>query len=161
MAHTRTVLGRSKLLAAGMLAAVTLVGAGGAAEAQQSSAGCGAVQGILLQRKSLTDKLHVRKGEKLDAKVACSTFTQLVSNGQNLVKWIDANKDWCQIPDSFAQGIKADHSRAVTIRGQACNVAAKQAQMEKQARDGGGGGGGGLLGGGGLEGPMSLPKGAL
>jgi hypothetical protein len=81
-----------------------------------------------------------------------------VSNGSGLIKWVDTNKEWCQIPDNFAQSIKEDHGRAVKIRGQACGAAAKQAQIEKQARDGASTG---LLGGGGLSGATRMPQGAL
>lgn len=129
--------------------------------AHAQSASCGEITPLLAQRKSIADKIQAAagKGKQIDAKTACSSFGQLVSNGQTLVKFIDTNKDWCQIPDSFIQGIKTDHTRAITIRGKACNVAAQQTRMEKQAREGGGGGG--LLGGPGLTGSMAMPKGAL
>lgn len=126
------------------------------------AAGCGDVQKMLLERKSLGERITAAaKGKKqIDARVACTNFGQLVSNGQTLVKWIDTNKDWCSIPDSFAEGIKADHGRAISIRARACTAAAQQAKMEKQAREGGGQQGG-LLGGGGLTGLSKLPQGAL
>ena len=126
-------------------------------------AGCTDIQKMLLERKAIGDRIGAAaKGKKqIDARIACTNFGQLVSNGQSLVKWIETNKDWCQIPDSFADGIKADHGRAVSIRGRACTVAATQAKMEKQAREGGASGAGGLLGGGGLSGLSKMPQGAL
>jgi hypothetical protein len=50
-----------------------------------------------------------------------------------------------------------------TLRTQACEAAAKIAEMEKQARaqQQGGGGGGGLLGGNTLSGEYKIPRGAL
>lgn len=148
-------------LRAGLAAAVLIVVGTGTASAQ-GAAGCTDVQPMLTQRKSIGERLSsaTKGGKQLDAKFACASFNQLVSNGQTLIKWIDANKDWCQIPDTFADGIKVDHNRAIGIRSKACGVAAKQAQMEKQAREGGGAQGG-LLGGGGLSGPTRLPQGAL
>jgi hypothetical protein len=114
---------------------------------------------MLVQRKAIGDRISAAtKGKKqIDARMACTSFGSLVSNGQTVIKWVEANKDWCQIPDAFLEGIKADHARAVTIRGQACGAVAKQAQMEKKAREAGGG----LLGGGGLSGAMRMPQGAL
>lgn len=133
--------------------------ASGSAWAQ--SAGCADVQKFLQERKEISERIQkASKGKQIDAKTACSGFGQLVSNGTGLVKWIDANKDWCQIPEGFSENIKADHGRAVQIRGKACTVAAKQAQMEKQAREAGPAGGG-LLGGPGLSGANKLPQGAL
>lgn len=128
--------------------------------AQASS--CGDLQGLLLERKSIADSLSAGgKKKQIDAKVACAAFNRLVQNGAKFMKWMDANKDWCQVPDSFVESIKADHGKAQSIRGKACTVAAKQMQMEKQAKQGGGGGGSGLLGGGGLSGSTALPQGAL
>lgn len=158
---------RSGVAALAVAGAMTIAGAlavlfTASEAAAQATTNCGDIQKMLIQRQGITARLtSASKGKKIEAKVACSNFGQLVSNGQTLLKWVDANKDWCQIPDSFTQGIRADHGRAITIRAQACNVAAKQATMEKQARDGGGGGSGGLLGGGGLEGSSAMPKGAL
>ena len=139
------------------LAAALLPLASGAAFAQAS--GCGDLQTHLTQRKTIAEKLSVKSGKKLDARVACAGFAPLVANGATLIKWAETNRDWCQVPDSFIQGVKTDHAKAVSIRGQACGMVAKQQQLEKQAREGGGGSG--LLGGGGLSGQSRMPQGAL
>lgn len=128
----------------------------------QAAAGCGDIQKYLLDRKSIASSLTPKKGKQMDAAVACAGFGRLVSNGNVLIKWVDGNKDWCQIPDSFVQGIKTDHTRAVAIRAKACSIAAKGVEMQKRAREAGAGGqSGGLLGGGGLEGQGRIPQGAL
>ena len=92
-------------------------------------------------------------------------FTKLVTNGTAGVKFIEANKDWCQIPDQFATGFKADHDKAVNIKTKACQAAAQQAKMMQMAREqaqkGGRGGAGGMLGGPGLTGEYKIPQGAL
>jgi hypothetical protein len=126
----------------------------------QGAAGCSDIQKMLLERKNIASTLSPKKGQQMDARVACTGFGKLVANGSNLIKWVDTNKDWCQIPDSFAEGIKTDHQRAISIRGKACGIAAKVTQMEKKAKEAGGASGG-LLGGGGLEGVTRLPQGAL
>ena len=154
---------RSRRAAQAALFAATLMSvswSSGAAFAQ-GAVSCTDIQKMLLQRKSIGERISAATAGKkqIDAKRACTDFGALVSNGQTLLKFTDVNKDWCQIPDSFVQGIKEDHGRAVKIRSQACGAAAKQAQMEKQAREGGGGGG--LLGGNGLSGASRLPQGAL
>lgn len=133
-----------------------------ASAAVAQSASCGAIQKFLVERKSLAASLTPKKGHQMDARFACSGFGKLVSNGNSLIKWVDGNKDWCQIPDAFVTGIKADHTRAVSIRAKACGIAAKMAEMEKRAKAGAGAGAStGLLGGGGLEGQSRLPQGAL
>ena len=135
-----------------------LVLAAGEAHAQANSS-CGAIQGQLEQRKAIASSLQAGGKKKIDAKTACAGFGRLVANGAGILKWLETNKDWCQVPDSFVEGMKNDHAKAQEIRGKACNVAAKMEQMAKQAKSGGGGGG--LLGGGGLTGPTNLPQGAL
>jgi hypothetical protein len=127
-------------------------------DARAQAAGCTDIQKMLLERKSIAGSLAPKKGQQLDAGFACTNFGKLVTNGTTLIKWVDANKDWCQIPDNFVTGIKADHERATSIRAKACGIAAKQSQVQKQAREGAGGG---LLGGPGLEGQMRVPQGAL
>lgn len=143
-------------LLTGIAAVALLALATGEAFAQ--SASCGAIQGQLEQRKAIAQGLQAGGKKKLDAKTACAGFGRLVTNGASIIKWAEANKDWCQVPDSFIEGMKADHAKAQEIRAKACNVAAKVLQMEKQAKSGNGGG---LLGGGGLTGPTTLPQGAL
>ena len=138
--------------------ALGLAAASTGALAQAS--GCGDLQSHLIQRKSIAESLTPKGKQQMDAKVACQGFNQLVANGDKLLKWAAANKEWCQIPDGFIDSIKTDHGKAQQIRGRACGMAAKQNQMEQQAKNGGGGGGG-LLGGGGLTGSTSLPQGAL
>ena len=97
----------------------------------------------------------------MDPKAACAAFGKLVANGTTTLKWAEANKDWCQIPEQFIEGIKTDHEKVTKIKGQACTVAAKVIEMEKKAASGQSGGPASLLGGGGLEGTFKMPQGAL
>ena len=124
----------------------------------QASTNCGDVAQHLEQRKAIASSLQAKGKKQMDARIACAGFNRLVANGATIIKWTDANKDWCQVPETFVEGIKADHAKAQEIRAKACNVAAKMDQMEKQAKSGQGGG---LLGGGGLTGSTALPQGAL
>jgi hypothetical protein len=155
---------RPRLALAGLagLALAGLTGAMAPPAAAQSSS-CQQLGPYMLERKSLVEavqKLGTGKEKKMDPKAACAAFGKLVANGTTMLKWTDANKDWCQVPEQFIEGIRNDHEKVVKIRGQACGAAAKQAELEKKARSGQGGAGG-LLGGGGLEGSYKIPQGAL
>ena len=137
-----------------------------AAPAQAQSNGCQDGQNILVERQTLVQQLNktTTKDKKIDPRGACPVLRKMVTNGESGLKWIEANKDWCQIPDQLAQGFAQDHEKVKTLRTQACEAAAKIAEMEKQARaqqQGGGGGGGGLLGGNTLSGEYKIPRGAL
>ena len=122
-------------------------------------ASCQDMQTHLLERKNLVGSIQAmtQGGKKMDPKAACTVFGKLVTNGTTTLKWAETNKDWCQVPDQFVQGLKADHDRVVQMRGRACSFAAKQIEMEKKA----GGQGGSMLGGSGLEGTYRIPQGAL
>ncbi|MCB5175424.1 MULTISPECIES: hypothetical protein [Microvirga] len=150
---------RSHLTAAFALAGIFM-----AAPAVAQSSSCQDAQKFLTERQSLIQQINKLGGEgkkkQIDPRAACGIFTKLVSNGDKGVKWITANKDWCQVPDQFAQSFTEDHKRAQNMKTQACQAAAKVAEMEKRAKQAQQQGNG-LLGGGGLTGSYSIPKGAL
>ena len=132
---------------------------GAAAPALAQSDTCNEFGKTIQERQSIVQRLNAvgTKNKKLDPRAACSMFGELVTNGANAVKWLETNKDWCQIPDTFINNIKTEHTKALGLRGQACKAAAQQAQIEKKAKEGGGG----LLGGDGLTGSFKMPQGAL
>lgn len=129
------------------------------------SAECGDIQKTLQARKELVAKANSASNakKKMTPQEACSLFGKLQSNGLEGMKWIATNKEWCSIPDSFAEGFKSDHTKVVGIRTKICTVAAQASKMEAQARAQAqnGSGGGGLLGGPGLTGSLKMPQGAL
>ncbi|KQT46503.1 hypothetical protein ASG52_12275 [Methylobacterium sp. Leaf456] len=133
--------------------------------APQGGTDCSAIQKTLIERKNLVGKANAASNskQKMTPQQACALFGQLQSNGTAGIKWIAANKEWCSIPDSFAEGFQADHKRVGDIRSKVCNMAAQATKMEAQARAQAqnGGGGGGLLGGPGLTGSFKMPQGAL
>ncbi len=148
-----------------LTAAFALVGVFAAAPAFAQSSDCQAAQKFLGERQNLIQQINKLGGEgkkkQVDPRAACGIFTKLVANGDTGVKWLTANKDWCQVPEQFAQTFTEDHKRAVNMKGQACQAAAKIAQMEKQAKKQQEQQSNGLLGGGGLTGSYTMPKGAL
>jgi len=159
---------RSHLLSAFAVAGL-FMGAdamGSAARAQASS--CADGQKIIAERRSLGEQFQKLsnggKDKKLDPRAACGLFTKLAANGDAGVKWMTENKDWCQIPDKVFEDFTAEHKRIQTVKGQACQAAAKMAEMEKrakqQAQQAQQGGLAGKMGGG-LTGTLSIPKGAL
>ena len=131
---------------------------------QQAGTDCGSIQKTLIERKNLVAKANSASNskKKMTPQEACSLFGQLQANGATGIKWITANKEWCSIPDSFAEGFKADHLKVGGIRTKICGIAAQAAKMEAQGRaQAQNGGGGGLLGGPGLTGSLKMPQGAL
>ncbi|HEV2558964.1 MAG TPA: hypothetical protein VGU45_10085 [Microvirga sp.] len=147
---------RAPSLRTTLVAALAAAGAFATPALAQNS-GCQDAQKFMGERQTLIQQLNKAAGKdkKLDPRAACSTFGKLVANGDTGMKWIEANKDWCQIPDQFAQSFKEDHNKIKELRGQACKAAAQMNQMEKQARQGSNPFGGGLTG------EYKIPQGAL
>src|SRR5262245_36254453 len=126
-----------------------------AAPQQGANAGCDKLVTLLTARRDMMTKINesAKKKQKLDAPTAGVLFTKLTANGNEAIKWMSANKEWCSIPDQFITNVKNDNEKVTTIRGQACKVAEQIEQAKKN--------GGGMLGGSGLSGEMKVPSGAL
>jgi hypothetical protein len=143
--------------AAGVLLA-TLVPT--AAMAQQS--GCaGDFQKLMGPRQALIERINGFQKRKPTPQQACSTLGQLVAADARVGKWVDENKDWCQIPDQLVEQLKTGAGQAQRARGQACGAAKQQAAMVARARaqqraQQGGGGAAPPVGSG-----VRLPSGAL
>ncbi len=102
----------------------------------QVPSGCENLQKLIQERQSIVQQLNAssKAKKKLTPQAACSTFGKLVSNGNTLVKFATDNKDWCQIPPTFIDGMKADNEKADNFRGQACNAVKQQAAMQRRAQ---------------------------
>jgi hypothetical protein len=128
-----------------------------AAPQEGANAGCDKLVTLLTARRDMMTKINesAKKHQKMDAPTACGLFTKLSANGNEAIKWMSANKEWCRIPDQFITSVKNDNEKVTTIRGQACKVAEQIEHAKKN------GGQGGLMGGSGLSGEMKIPSGAL
>jgi hypothetical protein len=141
------------------LAAAGLVFAAAPALAQANA--CAQGQKIIMERQNLFQQWNnlAGKGKKVDPRTACNLMTKLVSNGETGLKWLEGNKDWCQVPDQIAEGFKQSQQQAKDARGKACQIAAQMNEMEKKAKEAQRGGGNPF--GGGLTGEYKIPQGAL
>ena len=139
-----------------LLAVGALAGTAAPAAAQVCQEGSKFIQ----ERQAIVQQLNKAGGKdrKLDPRMACGTFGKLLANGEQSLKWLETNKDWCQIPDQVVENLQQEHNKVKEIRGQACQAAAKLTQMEKQARQQQQGGN---PFGGGLTGQYKIPQGAL
>lgn len=133
------------------------------APAQAQVSGCEDIQKLLAERQTIVQSLNAsqKTKKKLTPQQACTTLGRLVNNGNAALKFANANRDWCQIPPSFIDGMKADNEKASGIRNQACNAVKQQAEMMRRAQQQAQGanpfGGADTITGG----PMRVPQGAL
>lgn len=152
-------------IASGMIATLGLAAASffEATPAQAQASGCEQIQKLLAERQSIVGRLNAaqKAKRKLTPQEACSTLGQLVNNGSAALKFATANQDWCQIPPTFIDSMKADNEKAAGIRTQACNAVKQQAEMQRRAQQQAQGanpfGGSDSITGG----PMRVPQGAL
>lgn len=147
-----------------LMAALAAVGIFASAPAFAQSNACQDGQKILVERQDLVKQINGLTGggkkKQIDPRAACTVFGKLVTNGDAGLKWMTANKDWCQVPDQVVENFQQDHKRAQSFKTQACGAAAKMAEMEKRAKQQAQQGTPGRIGGG-LTGTLNVPKGAL
>lgn len=125
-------------LASGIVATIgfAVVSLIAAAPASAQVSGCEQIQKLLGERQSIVAKLQAaqKAKQKMTPQDACGTFGRLVNNGEAAIKFATANQDWCQIPPSFIDGMKADNQKVMTFRTQACNAVKQQAAMQRRAQ---------------------------
>ncbi|MCX8254451.1 hypothetical protein RHAL1_00009 [Beijerinckiaceae bacterium RH AL1] len=123
---TGRAIAGAAVLAFGLLAA-------GAAKAGDCNADIG---NLSQKRQVFIDKLNVlaksSKG-KLDPVASCPVLRSLVTSEGALIKYLDANKNWCNVPDETVANLKAADAKSQTFAAQACKIAAMAAEQKKQA----------------------------
>jgi hypothetical protein len=127
--------------------------------------GCEQMQKLLQERQAIVGSLNAtqKAKKKLSPQQACSTLGRLVNNGSATLKFAAANMDWCQIPQTFVDGMKADNDKAAGIRNQACNAVKQQAALQRRAQQQAQQQGANPFGGADAitGGPLRVPQGAL
>lgn len=94
------------------------------------------IAGLSAKRQGFIDKLNVlakaAKG-KLDPIASCPTLRGLVGAEGSLVKYLEANKAWCNVPDEAVGNLKQAAAKSQQFASQACTLAAQVKQQQKQA----------------------------
>jgi hypothetical protein len=103
-------------------------------------------------RLEVIQRINAFQKKRPTAKVACGTFNELVAVEAKMLKWMDDNKEWCQLPDPFVEDFRKGTAQGVKARGQVCAAAKREAA---------GGGGGAAPRGPAPGSGIPLPKGAL
>ncbi len=105
---------------------------------------CNDFQKLVGPRMALIAQINGFKKKKPSAGQACSILTRLTGADRKILDWMNANKDWCQIPEDQIAGLKQASGQSASFRAQACNAASQQAkqlsQMRRQQQQQGGGG---------------------
>ena len=118
------------VVATGSLAAVAL-------PATLAFAGdCNAdIAGLSAKRQTFIDQLNTlskKSAGKLDPVASCPTLRGLVSTEGNLLKYLEANKNWCNVPDEVVANLKTADVKSQQFATQACNFAAQAKKAKEQ-----------------------------
>ena len=127
--------------AAALLLAVTALPGAQPARAQAScQAEFAALNKKLEGHVAALNALQKGKKKQMDAAAACPRLRNLSGAERALLAYMKKEQSWCNIPDELIQKFSERAANTARIAGQACKVAAQQAQMRRQAEQGGGGG---------------------
>ena len=118
----------------------TLAFAGWASTGVARATDCNAdVAGLTAKRQVSIDKLNdlakSSKG-KLDPVASCPVLRNLVKAEGDLLKYLEANKNWCNVPDEAVNNLKAADAKSQTFATQACNFAVQAKKQQQQAASG-------------------------
>lgn len=102
-------------------------------------------------RLAIIQRINAFQKKKPTAQVACNTFGELVKSEAEMLKWMEDNQAWCQLPETFVADYKKGTQQGIKVRAQICTAAKRQAQGAQEAAPRGPRIGGGV----------TLPKGAL
>ena len=117
-----------------------LVGAGTLAASAAHAGDCNTdIAALSAKRQSFITQLNViakaTKG-KLDPVKSCPQLRGLVGAEGQLMKYLESNKNWCNIPDDAVNNLKAAAAKSQTFATQACNIAAQAKKQQEQASSG-------------------------
>jgi hypothetical protein len=91
------------------------------------------------KRQNFIEKLNVlaksTKG-KLDPVASCPALRGLVVAEVNLVKYLETNRNWCNVPDAAVDNLKAANAKSKAFATQACNIAVQAKKQQEQQASG-------------------------
>lgn len=105
-----------------------------AAPAQAMPASCQAeFQQKSQQREDAVARINAFNKRRPTAQQACSAFNSLASIENRLLKWMQDNKDWCQLPDEVIKQLQDASAQTKRASGNVCTAARRQAAGEGAA----------------------------
>ena len=119
------------------MAAVSAVVVSGLVAVPLAHAGdCNAdIAALSQKRQTFIEKLNVlakaTKG-KLDPVSSCPQLRGLVKTEGDLIKYLEGNKNWCNVPDETIANLKTADAKSQGFATQACNLAVQAKQQQKQ-----------------------------
>jgi len=105
-----------------LLAAFAIIAASNAASAQ-APAQCNAFIPLRDDAQQKAAAVRTATEHKAERKEVCALVTRFATAEAAVVKFLEANKTWCGIPDEAVKAAKTGHERTLKFRTMACTEA--------------------------------------
>ncbi len=105
-----------------LLAAFAIIAASDAASPQAPSQ-CNAFIPLRDDAQQKAAAVRAATEHKAERKEVCALVTRFATAEAAVVKFLDANKTWCGIPDEAVKAAKTGHERTLKFRTVACSEA--------------------------------------
>ncbi len=107
---------------AALLAAFAIIAASHAASAQ-APVQCNAFMPLRDDAQKKAAAVRAATEHKAERKEVCALVTRFATAEAAVVKFLEANKTWCGIPDEAVKAAKTGHERTLKFRTMACSEA--------------------------------------
>jgi hypothetical protein len=87
-------------------------------------------------REAAVKRINEFNRKRPSAQQACAAFSNLSGIEARMLKWMNDNKEWCQIPEEMVAQMQTSSGRTAKIRGQICTAARREAQGQAGAPQG-------------------------
>lgn len=94
------------------------------ARAQGGPQQCGDFLRLRNDAQQKAEAVREAAKHKADRKVVCGLVQRFYASEGNVVKFLESNKSWCNIPEDAIKGAKTAHEQTAKFRDMACNEAA-------------------------------------
>ena len=129
VAHVR-LAGRASVGALILVGGLVAAGAAFAGDCNSDIAGLSQKRQVFIEKLNVLAKTS--KG-KLDPVASCPVLRSLVASEAQLIKYLDANKNWCNVPEETVTNLKAADAKSQSFASKACEIAVQAKQQQKQA----------------------------
>ncbi len=106
---------------------------GGVSQAHAQASGCDQGRVLLQKRQAIITQINGWSKKKVDPNTACAIFGRLQTNGSATINWMQANKEWCQVPDDALNNLTSAQAQIAKNRNSACQAAGQFNKMKKDA----------------------------
>ena len=114
---------RMKWSRAILLAAFAIIAATDTAPAQTGPTQCNAFIPLREDAQHKAAAVRTATQHKAERKEICALVTRFTAAEEAVVKFLEANKTWCGIPEEAIKSAKTNHEQTVKFRTMACSEA--------------------------------------